>query len=212
MGAMAPYWNVLPVPDGGLPTNAALLATQHLSWAVAVKDGDEVVETTVEQLQQIGALTGQVVVIRPTAAAGWPARRELQIVATLAGSSQVSAAVRTGAGPERRPPRCDWRGPVAPAPRVPALAAAIWPTNVPRPPENQRSFSLGALESDAGYLVIARIRLQDRKQVATIEGALRTGASVDVPISPSWKEISDAARIVALELEDMAGNVARYGA
>jgi hypothetical protein len=199
MGSMAPYFSVYPLP-AQLPTNAAVLASQHLVWTVAVLDGDTELAVAVEPFASALA-------IRP--ARGWPPGGALVVVARL-GDTEIRHPFVTAASPLDQPPRCDWSGPSTIDPKSPVPPPDSWPTNIPRPPRHQRTFALPRIDSAAGYLVAAQLHVIDREPWTT-EVALHAGSS-HIALTPRGDaEFTDRARIIGLTLTDAAGNVARYG-
>lgn len=213
MGAMAPFFTLLPVPAGGVPTNAAVLATQHYGWTVRVLDEGREIPTLLEGMNQFGAGPGYVV-IRPVET--WPAGKTLELLATtqsLSPATTVRHVFRTGSGAMIKAPTCAWKGPIAPGPRGPSMPPGMWPTNMPyRPHQNERSFAIPGVDSEGGYLVAARVWLEADGQTTVYEGAIAPASLAEIKLPPvGADDFSDSARIVALELRDMAGNVTHYG-
>jgi hypothetical protein len=209
MGAAAPYFTVLPVPAAGVPTNAALVTSQHMAWSVRVLDAGREVPVEIGWLSSFGS-GDNYSVVRPLAP--WPAKRRLELHATQEGTTSIEThAFTTAAGPHTEPPRTTWSGPIGIQPRGPTMPPGSWPTNFPRPPENERTFVLPSVQTGAGYLVVARLWLEDGAQAWCTEGALGTASGVSIGLTPPSGDFTDAARIVGLALTDLAGNTARYG-
>jgi hypothetical protein len=209
MGAMAPYFSVYPLP-ARVPTNAAIVASQHMNWEVTVLDGGAPVEVRMEQFATALA-------IRPVH--GWPPNRALEIVATLGGQERRHP-FETGPGPHVTSPVCEWTGPSTIHPKPPMPPSDSWPTNIPRPPKNQRTFTIPTVFSPIGYLVSALVRVIDRGRAWSMVTALPAATEAPAPGQPSPyvaltpgydDEFSDSAQIIGMTVTDLAGNVARYG-
>lgn len=210
MGAPAAYFSLYPTP-AEVPTNAAVLGSQYLQWAVTVADGTQPIEVTVEWF-------GGALAIRPVHA--WPANRKLAVTARL-GDMVREHAFHTGSGAHTEPPRCEWPGPSAIHPKSGVPEPTSWPTNIPRPPRNQRSFSIPPVVSTAGYQVLAELYVSDRGRRWSVAVGLPSAASTVIePGTPSPfvmltpntdQELSDAAQVIGMTVTDVAGNSARYG-
>jgi hypothetical protein len=97
----------------------------------------------------------------------------------------------------------------------------MWPTNMPRPPVNQRTFSLPPIVSTAGYLVRADLTVSDRgrtwKTVVSVGVSPSTELEGGTPephvaLVPGYTEaFTDSAKIIGMTLVDVAGNSASYG-
>jgi hypothetical protein len=82
MGSMAPYFSVYPLP-AKVPTNAAILVSQYMSWTVTVLDGKTPIDVRIEQFgSSLGP--GSTSAIRPEH--GWPPGRSLEVIAVLSGT------------------------------------------------------------------------------------------------------------------------------
>lgn len=210
MGAPAPYFSVYPLP-AKLPTNAAILASQHMSWEVTVVDGSTALEVVVEPFASALA-------IRPVG--GWPTGRSLEVVARLH-DEERRHPFETASMSHDLPPRCEWPGPSKIHPKSAAPQPDMWPTNMPRPPHNERTFSLPLVVSTPGYLVLARLTLTDRGRTWSTEVGVSPSSSTTiesghpapfVALTPGYEaEFSDDAQIIGVTLVDVAGNQSSYG-
>jgi len=216
-GAIAHYFRVMPPAGRRLPINAALLASHHQRWVVKVLDGANELPIDVEGIRVIADLSSYLL-LRPRG--NWPVNRALEIVATPENlfsapgvpAPAVRSVIRTASEPSTRPPRCAWSGPIAPVPCSGDSVNAWGPTGIPRPNPSQRNFPLHAVECDAGEVLLARIVFEEAGQRDSYHFAMRPGAYVELPVlpPPPRSAISDEARIVSLELEDLAGQTTRY--
>ena len=208
MGAMAPYFQVFPTQPGGIPTNAALVASQHMAWEVKVLDGGS--EVGFERLHrpQFGNGAGYEV-LKPLGQ--WPAGKTLRLKAKLGSSDYtLEHTIQVGAGPHLVAPVCAWTGPIAPDPRGPSIPEGAWPTNMPyRPSPHRRTFALPSIISALEYALEVMAIVDDRGKLYRVEGLIPHGAppSVETQIT----DLADHARIVGLRITDMAGNHSAYG-
>jgi len=215
MGAMAPYFSVYPLPPK-VPTNAAILVSQYMSWTVTVLDGESPIDVRVEPFAPL-LEDGSTLAIRP--AQGWPPDRSLEVVARLDDSFERRHPFVTSNASHDVAPSCDWTGPSTIHPKSPIPEPDTWPTNIPRPPRNQRTFSVPAVGSSAGYMVAARLWVTDRGKIWSVEVGLIAAAAPSeqpspyVALTPAYgdDEFSDAAAVIGMKLTDLAGNVSSYG-
>lgn len=207
MGSTPPYFSVYPLP-AKVPTNAAVLVSQYMSWTVTVLDGKTSIDVVVEPFGSSSGM-GATLAIRPVH--GWPPGRSLEVVAVMTGAEKRHP-FETARSPHETPPTCAWTGPVTIHPKSPTPEPDTWPTNIPRPPANLRTFPLPQIESPAGYMVAARLWLTDRGKRQPHDVCLSSG-SPHVSLAPGYGQdaFSDEAQIIGIELTDVAGNVARYG-
>jgi hypothetical protein len=210
MGSTPPYFSVYPLP-AKVPTNAAILASQYLEWKVSVVDGNTPIEVRVESFAGSGGL-GAIVAIRPVQ--GWPADRSLEVVATSIGGERRHP-FKTSNTSHDLPPTCEWTGPSTIHPKSSTPEPASWPTNMPRPPRGQRTFSMPHVHSPTGYMVAAQLFISDRGRTWPMQIGLAVAnadPSPSVTLAPPYGEdFSDEARLIGVKLLDVAGNVSTYG-
>lgn len=216
MGSTPAYFSVYPLP-AKVPTNAAILASKYAvgpdaDWSVTVLDGKQAVEVRVQPFAS-AAGPGGTFAISPVH--GWPPGRALEVVARLGGDERRHP-FKTAKTDHRVPPHCDWTGPVTIHPKPSTPEPELWPTNMPRPPRNLRTFPVPSVHSLAGYMVAARLCVTDRGRTWAMEIAMPASTAPSEPSAvsltpPYGDEFSDAAQVIGMELTDVAGNVARYG-
>lgn len=216
MGSTPSYFSVYPLP-ARVPTNAAILASKYAvgmdpDWTVTVLDGKRALDIRV---QPFAASAGPGATFAISPVHGWPPGRSLEVVARLAGDERRHP-FKTSKSDHRVPPHCDWTGPVTIHPKSSMPDPELWPTNIPRPPRNLRTFPVPSVQSDAGYMVAARLHVSDRGTTSMHQIAMQASAEPSahstVSLTPTYgEEFSDAAQVIGMELTDLAGNVARYG-
>jgi hypothetical protein len=181
-----------------------------MAWSVRVLDDGSEIPIETSWMSRLGG-SSSYSVVRPVSS--WPAGKKLELVATQEGSTMTERhTVTTSGGPMHEPPSCAWPGPFPIQPRGPTLPPGSWPTNLPAPAENERTFVLPPVSSRVGYVVAVRLWLQDGARAWCTEGALDAGRTESIGLTPSGDDFTDAAKIVGLVVTDLAGNSARYGA